>query len=64
MVEVTNRVRVVARIVPADRPPTAAENANIAAVWADMDQFAAEISSEWPRGVTAVDAVRKQRRGL
>ena len=63
-VEVTNRGRVVARIVPADHPPTAAERARTAAVLADMDELAAEISKHWPKGVSAVDAVREQRRDL
>jgi hypothetical protein len=31
-------------------------------VWAEMDELAAEISEQWPDGVSAVDAVREQRR--
>jgi hypothetical protein len=33
-------------------------------VWAEMDELAAEISKKWPKGVSAVDAVREQRRNL
>ena len=55
----------VARLVPAgplELSPT--EKEKLAAVCADMDQLAAEIATHWPAGVSAVDAVREQRREL
>ena len=61
-VEVTYRGRVVARLVPADRPrTTAGESAD---VWADLDRLADEITTRWPAGVSAADAVREERRAL
>ncbi len=64
IIEVTNRGRVVARLVPERRRLTAAEKATVARVWADMDELAAEVGAHWPPGVSAVDAVREQRREL
>jgi prevent-host-death family protein len=64
VVTVTNRGRVVARLVPEPRELSVAEKTKMAAVWADMDELAAEIGAHWPEGVSAVDAVREQRREL
>ena len=61
-VKVTNRGRVVARIVREDRADSDAEVT--AAVLSDLDRLAAEFGARWPRGVTAVDAVRDVRRDL
>jgi prevent-host-death family protein len=61
-IEVTYRGRVVARLVPVEYAPVAAEQAT--AVWADLDQLAAEIGAHWPAGVTAAEAVGEQRRAL
>ena len=59
---ITYRGRAIARIVPAD---TEAEDmADWEKIWAEMDETAAEITKKWPRGVTAVEAVREQRREL
>lgn len=33
-------------------------------ILAEMEELAAEISEVWPKGVSAVDAVREQRRDL
>jgi prevent-host-death family protein len=57
---VTYRGRVVARLVPADR----ADEDDFEEIWADMDRLAEEIGKKWPKGVSAVDAVREQRREL
>lgn len=64
IVEITHRGRAIARLVPADRALSDAEKAKTAAVWADMDELAAEIAAHWPKGVTAEEAVREQRRDL
>jgi prevent-host-death family protein len=59
-IEITKRGKVVARLVPAERPrPTREE---LDAIWARRERLADEISKYWPEGVTAVDAVREQRR--
>jgi prevent-host-death family protein len=59
---VTVRGRVVARIVPVERQPPSPEE--LSAVWASIDEIAAEIGAHWPPDVTAVDAVREGRREL
>ncbi len=64
IIEVTNRGRVVARLVPERRRLAAAEKATVSGVWADMDELAYEIGAHWPNGLSAVDAVREQRREL
>jgi prevent-host-death family protein len=57
--DVTYRGEVVARIVPVERELTEEEEDRL---WAEMDELAKEIGKKWPRGVSAVDAVREQRR--
>jgi hypothetical protein len=42
--------------------PAPAEPAELAAMWSDLDQLAAEIGANWPAHVTAVEAVREDRR--
>lgn len=63
-IEVSYRGEVVARIVPVlRRRPTARARARARAAWDDIDRIADEISARWPRGVSAVRAVRESRRG-
>ena len=62
IIEITYYGEVIARLVPVN-PPAAADQ-DLAAIWADMDQLAAEISAKWPEGVSAVEAVREVRRDL
>ena len=59
---ITYRGRAVAHIVPADTEME--DRADWEKIWAEMDETAAEITKKWPKGVTAVDAVREQRREL
>ncbi len=61
-VDITHRGKVVARIVPID--PTRPDPQEVAAWWARWDVLAKEISKHWPEGVSAVDAIREQRREL
>ena len=61
-VDVTHRGRVIARLVPAERPQPTPEE--LAAFWEEWDRVGAEISKGWPEGVSAVEAVREQRREL
>jgi prevent-host-death family protein len=59
---ITYRGRVVAELAPT--PDVAEKQAEWERIWAEMDKTAAEISKKWPKGVSAVDAVREQRREL
>jgi prevent-host-death family protein len=61
-VEITKRGKVVARLVPAERPrPTREE---LEALWERRRRLAEEIGKHLPEGVSAVEAVREQRREL
>jgi prevent-host-death family protein len=63
-VEISHRGKVVARIVPVKpRRLPASTRARVRAVWEEIDRVAEEISARWPKGVSAVRAVREQRRG-
>lgn len=62
VVDVNYRGRVVARLVPVG--PAGPADEQVAAVWADLDQLAAEIGACWPADATAADAVRDARREL
>ena len=59
---VTYRGRVVARLEPVEDQPEVDNRAS--AVWTAMDRLAADIGEEWPREVSAVEAVAEQRREL
>ncbi len=61
-VTVTYRGRAVARLVPVESKE--AQRAEATAVWAEMDELAREVGAHWPAGVSAVEAVQEQRRGL
>ena len=54
---ITHRGRIFARLLPAN-----GRKRHWREVWADMDETAEEIGKHWPEGVSAVDAVREQRR--
>ena len=61
-VDITHHGRVVARLVPVAAPrPTSRRSA---AVWSTIDRVAREIGRRWPKGVSAVQAVREGRRDL
>jgi prevent-host-death family protein len=61
-IDVTRHGRVVARLVPvAPRRPAARRSA---AAWSTIDRVAREIGRRWPRGSSAVAAVREGRREL
>lgn len=59
-VEITNRGRVVARLVPVEKPER--KRAEATAVWVDMDRLAAEVGAHWPVRLSAEEAVAEQRR--
>jgi prevent-host-death family protein len=58
--DITYRGQTVAWLVPIARP----KKRPWREVWAEMDETARKISKRWPKGVSAVDAVREQRREL
>ena len=62
VITITNRGRVVARLIPVEE--AGEKTAEASRVWADMDQLAQEIGARWPVGVSAVEAIREQRREL
>jgi hypothetical protein len=53
---------VVALLLPVESEPPSKKE--LAAVWSELDRLASEIGAAWPEGVSAVDAVREQRREL
>lgn len=59
--EITYHGRVVARLVPVTEPRGSDSGAEFLDRW---DQLGKSISSTWPEGVSAVDAVREGRREL
>ncbi len=61
-VDITYRGQVVAQLVPVRPPKQSARE--VAAIWADLDQLAAEIGAAWPSGLSAADAVHEERRAL
>ena len=61
-VDITHHGRVVARLVSVASPRPASRRS--AAVWSTIDRVAREIGRRWPKGVSAVQAVREGRREL
>jgi len=61
-IDITCRGQVVARIVPPESPEATRERSRRA--WDRLDELAKQVSAAWPEGVSAVEAVREQRREL
>ena len=61
-VAITDRGRVVARIVPAEDEQEMRKASREA--WKRLEELGKEISAAWPEGVSAVEAIREQRREL
>jgi prevent-host-death family protein len=61
-IEVTHHGRTVARLVPVLRRPR--RRPQSATVWSTIDRLAREIGARWPKGISAVQAVREGRRDL
>lgn len=59
--DITVRGQAMARLVPVDQEASADE---LAEYWRQHRQLAQEISKLWPADVSAVEAVREQRREL
>ncbi len=60
-IEITHRGRAIARLIPV---VSASSHQDPEAIWADLDDLAAEIGARWPARISAVEAVREQRREL
>jgi prevent-host-death family protein len=61
-IDVTHHGQVIARLIPVRRERPQPRTS--AAVWSTIDQVAREIGTRWPKGKSAVNAVRDQRRKL
>ncbi|PZC48260.1 MAG: Antitoxin component of toxin-antitoxin stability system, DNA-binding transcriptional repressor [Chloroflexi bacterium] len=61
-VTVTYRGRAIARLVPVE--DLESRKAEARAVLAEIEELAQELDGLWPPGVSAVEAVREQRREL
>jgi prevent-host-death family protein len=55
-VEITDRGKVIAQLIPARE--SKAESKEASAVWTDLERLATEIGARWPAKVSAVDTVR------
>lgn len=56
---VTHQGRVIARLVPAERPDL--PSPEFEQLWSEMDALAAEIGRDWPAGLSAADAIAEDR---
>jgi antitoxin (DNA-binding transcriptional repressor) of toxin-antitoxin stability system len=61
-IQVTDRGKVIAQLIPARTPRSVFKPSP--SVWRDLDHLAAEIGAHWPNDVSAADAVREGRREL
>ncbi len=61
-IAITHRGRVIARLVPVQDADRTAED--VERLLAEVDELAEEIGKHWPSGLSAVDAVKEQRREL
>ena len=59
--EVSYHGRVIARLIPVTQPDSQDDLTDFLRSW---EQLAADIGAHWPKGVSAVDAVREGRREL
>ncbi len=62
-IEITDRGKIIARVVPTSKPKQTVEESD-AAAWADLKRIASELDPYWPKNVDAVDIVRDVRREL
>jgi prevent-host-death family protein len=58
-IDITYYGETVARLVPVVLPAPPEEE--LVAYWATADQLAAEIGARWPKGMSAVDALKEDR---
>ena len=58
MFEITYHGRVIARLVPAEQSESELQ---LEEFWREWDRLSEEIGTRWPKGVSAVQAVREDR---
>lgn len=61
-IEITRHGQVIARLIPAHQPQRMKRDTNGA--WTELNELVAEISSSWPNGISAQDAINDARRDL
>ena len=62
-IEITDKGKVIAHVVPTSTPQNSADNKLIASLQ-DIDELAARIGARWKNDLDAVEAVRDVRRDL
>jgi prevent-host-death family protein len=62
VIDITHHGEVVARLVPTRLTTTEVDE--LAALWAEMDRLAEEVTAQWTSTRSATDAVREGRREL
>lgn len=63
VIEVTRHGQAIARVVPV-RNAALPIDRDANGAWTELKELAAEISAQWPQGVTAQDAINNARRDL
>ncbi len=71
-IEISDRGEVIAQLTPVEPMPVSLAStsepevddpdAKHAAIWAELTRLGQELSKTWPEGLSAVDAIREQRR--
>lgn len=62
IIEITYHGETIARLIPVN--PSVPSKEEMSAILTDLDQLSAEISAQWPEGVSALDAINDVRRDL
>lgn len=62
-IEIIDKGKVVAHVVPTNAPEKAIEKSD-AAAWEDLKRLAVELDPYWPENIDAVEIVRNVRRDL
>lgn len=64
VVEVTDRGKVVVRLIPGDQPQWPLQKGEHSEAWKNLERLATKLEAYWPKDFNAVDAVRDVRRDL
>ena len=62
IIAIVDRGRIVARLAPAQQQSV--DPAELEALWAEWDQLVAEIEAKWPKGPSAAEVIKQDRREL
>ena len=60
IIAIVDHGRIVARLTPAQQQSV--DPAELEAFWAEWDRLAAEIGAKWPKGLSAAEAIKQDRR--